>query len=304
MRRTGVAALAATLLLTGACRDGGDDATSTTRRATLAASTTTTSTSTSTTTTTTVAARPTPVLVSTLVPVDAQTAVTWLVDADAALHDPRREPAALAAAILRQQLAYRASAEGNGWDTAVRNGLPETLRSTFDANLTATRELLALTKPRPALPPWRIVAPAPAAELLGYYHEAEAATGVPWQYLAAIHLTETRMGRIRGVSTAGAQGPMQFLPSTWEQYGEGGDIESNRDSIHAAGRLLRRNGAPERIDDALFSYNHSDHYVTAVKAYAGVMARDEASYAGYHGWQVLYRLESGPVLLPEGWAGA
>ncbi len=36
---------------------------------------------------------------------------------------------------------------------------------------------------------------------------------MPWYYLAAINLIETRMGRIDGLSTAGAQGPMQFLPA-------------------------------------------------------------------------------------------
>src|SRR3712207_536212 len=86
-----------------------------------------------------------------------------------------------------------------------------------DLNLTASAELTRLNPPpKPQPPAWRIVAPAPASELLGHYRAAEAAVGVPWQYLAAIHLVETRMGRIRGVSVAGAQGPMQFLPSTWE----------------------------------------------------------------------------------------
>ena len=55
----------------------------------------------------------------------------------------------------------------------------------------------------------------PAAELLADYNAAAQATGVGWQYLAAVHLVETRMGRIRGTSAAGAEGPMQFLPSTF-----------------------------------------------------------------------------------------
>ena len=67
---------------------------------------------------------------------------------------------------------------------------------------------------------------------------------MPWTYLAAIHLVETRMGRIRGASTAGARGPMQFLPSTWALYGAGGDINDPRDAILAAARLLRHHGAP------------------------------------------------------------
>ena len=43
--------------------------------------------------------------------------------------------------------------------------------------------------------------------------------GIDWTYLASIHLVETRMGRIRGTSVAGAQGPMQFIPATWASYG-------------------------------------------------------------------------------------
>ena len=82
------------------------------------------------------------------------------------------------------------------------------------------------------------MAPAPAAELEGYYKEASQATGVPWPVLAAVHLVETRMGRIRGESSAGAQGPMQFLPSTWAAYGQG-DINSNHDAIMTAARYLQ-----------------------------------------------------------------
>ena len=68
--------------------------------------------------------------------------------------------------------------------------------------------------------------------------EAESESGVGWNYLAAINLIETRLGSIAGVSTAGAQGPMQFLPSTFAAYGQGGDINSPHDSIMAAGRTL------------------------------------------------------------------
>ncbi len=95
----------------------------------------------------------------------------------------------------------------------------------------------------------------PADELLGYYRDAEAASGVGWNYLAAINLIETRFGSIDGVSTAGAQGPMQFLPSTFSAYSDGGDIHSPRDSIMAAGRYLAANGFANDRDHANFRYN-------------------------------------------------
>jgi membrane-bound lytic murein transglycosylase B len=172
------------------------------------------------------------------------------------------------------------------------------------ANVGAGRELGALTKPRTSLPPWHIVAPAPAEELLAHYREAERMFGVPWTYLAAIHLVETRMGRIRGPSSAGAQGPMQFLPSTWAAYGGGGDINSNRDAILAAGRYLHANGAPAAMDNALFHYNHSPHYVRAITAYATQMAADSRAFFAYYHWQVYYRLTTGDMLLPVGWGAA
>lgn len=118
---------------------------------------------------------------------------------------------------------------------------------------------------------------AAARLLLGHYQRAQRRTGVHWSYLAAIHLVETRMGRIRGVSTAGALGPMQFLPTTWDLYGAGGDIRDPGDAILAAGRLLVANGAPGDMADALWHYNPSDAYVGAVLSYARTMRRSPSA---------------------------
>ena len=234
-------------------------------------------------------------------PADAASAAATLTRTETGIRDPATPDAALEKLGQDQQVAYRRLVEHPEWMAEVLDRVPASLRPTIQANVTAGAELRALTKPRTELPPWRIVQPAPAAELLGYYKEAEAQMGVPWQYLAAIHLVETRMGRIRGTSTAGAQGPMQFLPATWGQYGAGGDINSNRDSILAAARLLARNGAPADMARALFNYTRSQRYVTAVTAYAEQMRRDERAYLGYYHWQVFYRLVEGDRLLPVGY---
>ncbi|MBW3651834.1 MAG: lytic transglycosylase domain-containing protein, partial [Actinobacteria bacterium] len=164
--------------------------------------------------------------------------------AEAAIADPATPPADLARQAHIQQVAYRALVNRPELKEPTLSRLEPQLRATAEANVMAGAKLRAMLKaPKTSLPPWRIVAPAPASELLGYYREAEAEIGVPWQYLASIHLVETRMGRIRGVSDAGAQGPMQFMPATWKGYGNGGDINSNHDAILAAARLLKRNGA-------------------------------------------------------------
>jgi soluble lytic murein transglycosylase-like protein len=163
--------------------------------------------------------------------------------------------------------------------------------------------LRGMTDPQKHFPEWDIVPAPPAAELLGYYREAERRIGVPWNYLAAIHLVETRMGRIRGTSTAGAQGPMQFLPATWAQYGAGGDIEDPHDAVLGAARLLRANGAPGNMAQALGHYNHSDSYVRAVTRYAETMGRSRWVYRSYWHWRVLYRHVRGTYVLPEGYPG-
>ncbi|HWL66263.1 MAG TPA: lytic transglycosylase domain-containing protein, partial [Actinomycetota bacterium] len=118
---------------------------------------------------------------------------------------------------------------------------------------------------------------------------------VPWEVLAAVNAVETRFGRILGPSSAGALGPMQFMPATWEQYGAGGDIMDPHDSIIAAARYLSASGAPERMDDALFAYNRSNHYVDAILGYANQIMRDPRYYYTYYFWEVFLRTTKGDV---------
>lgn len=227
-----------------------------------------------------------------------------LVAAEEALRDPSLSEEALLAAARRQQASYRALGRHPEWDTIVRPRIPVPLRNIYDRNVAARRHLTALHNSgqiAEVLPQWRIEAPIPAAQLLDHYREAESASGVGWNYLAAVNMIETGFGRVTGVSTAGAQGPMQFLPSTFAAYGDGGDIRSPRDSIMAAGRYLAANGFSSDPDHALFRYNNSDHYVRAVHDYAAAIAADPAVFAGYYRWDVYFKTASGAVVLPIGY---
>jgi soluble lytic murein transglycosylase-like protein len=226
-----------------------------------------------------------------------------LVADELAVRDPSTPEPALVAAAHRQQAAYRAIGRHPEWDAIIRGRIPPQLLGAYDLNVDARRQLNAMAPPPPdTLPAWRIIGPPPAEELLGYYREAEAATGVAWNYLAAINLIETRLGSIAGVSTAGAQGPMQFLPSTFAQYGLGGDINSPRDAIMAAGRFLSASGFANNRDRAVYVYNHANEYVRAVSDYAAVIGGDPAAFAGYYRWDVYYYTVAGEVLLPIGYA--
>ena len=202
-----------------------------------------------------------------------------------------------------QQLAYGALSQHPDWFDAIVAAAPEELRATVTANRDAAVQLTSpdLGAPPTSPPDWTILTPPSPSVLVGYYKEAEAQFGIRWQYLAAIHFVETRMGRIHGNSTAGAQGPMQFIPSTWAAYGNGGNINDNHDAIIAAGRYLAASGGTTNIDRALYSYNPSTHYVAAIKDYADVLIADPRAYDGYYAWQVYVTTTAGTMRLPEGW---
>ena len=123
---------------------------------------------------------------------------------------------------------------------------------------------------------------------------------MPWEDLAAIEFVETKFGRIAGLSTAGAEGPMQFLPATWARYGRG-DVHNARDAIFGAARYLVANGAPADMPGALYHYNPSADYVAAVTDYATRMRSDVRAFYGYYWWQVIYAERGRSVILPVGY---
>ena len=101
--------------------------------------------------------------------------------------------------------------------------------------------------------------------------------GLPWTLLAGIGMEETAQGRNIATSVAGAQGPMQFLPSTFASVGVDGDgdgvkdINSVPDAIYSAANYLTKSGVKGGADGvrkAIRTYNHADWYVNDVLYYA------------------------------------
>jgi membrane-bound lytic murein transglycosylase B len=114
--------------------------------------------------------------------------------------------------------------------------------------------------------------------LLPIYQAAAVQYGVPWQILAAINEIETDYGSDQSVSTAGAVGWMQFMPSTWLQYGVDAlnagyaDPYNPVDAIFAAARYLRAAGAESNLRGAILAYNHSEEYADSVLLRAKLIA--------------------------------
>ncbi len=116
--------------------------------------------------------------------------------------------------------------------------------------------------------------------------QASAAKYCPsmsWTVLAAIGQIESGDGQNVGPSTAGALGPMQFLPSTWATWGIDGfgppgppDIMNPLDAVPSAARLLCADGAgtPAGLRQAIFDYNHATWYVNEVLALAAEYAAE------------------------------
>jgi hypothetical protein len=135
---------------------------------------------------------------------------------------------------------------------------------------------------------------------LKLYLRAAARYGLDWAILAGIGKVECDHGRDSApsctqqgaVNSAGAGGPMQFLASTWSEYGvdADGDGPPDRwdpaDAIYGAANYLRASGAPRNYHEAIFAYNHADWYVAEVEHWAALyagsnpVAPEVASYGG------------------------
>jgi hypothetical protein len=111
---------------------------------------------------------------------------------------------------------------------------------------------------------------------------AKYCAGMPWTVLAAIGQIESGDGANDGPSSAGALGPMQFMPGTWAEWGINGfgppgppDIMNPLDAVPSAARMLCAAGAgnPATLSQAIFAYNHANWYVAEVLALASEYAK-------------------------------
>ena len=110
--------------------------------------------------------------------------------------------------------------------------------------------------------------------LLPIYQACGTEYGIPWEVLASINRIETAFGTNLNVSSAGALGWMQFIPSSWKAYGVDANNDGRKDpynpvdAICAAANYLKAAGGQDDLPRAIFAYNHADWYVDEVLLYA------------------------------------
>jgi membrane-bound lytic murein transglycosylase B len=193
---------------------------------------------------------------------------------------------------LYQQRIYRVLAPNMQLSRATLKLLPRRLAVVAADLLAAHRELYRLTPP---LTTHKIkTGPAlPASVLLDAYRAAQRRFKVPWKVLAAVNFVESKFGKLRNASAAGAQGPMQFMPATWRRYGLGGNVHDARDAILGAANYLHASGAPRDLKGALHHYNPSGSYVDAVLRYARRIASERTMFFALYNWQVFVKTARG-----------
>jgi membrane-bound lytic murein transglycosylase B len=128
-----------------------------------------------------------------------------------------------------------------------------------------------------------------ASTILSFYREAQRRFGISWALLAAINFVESDFGRARTTAAADAQGPMQFEPATWREYGIGGDVDNELDAILGAAHLLAANGGRTNQRAALMHYNRSPLYWDAVLHLAHRIATVPTAFREYYAWRLYLR---------------
>jgi membrane-bound lytic murein transglycosylase B len=196
----------------------------------------------------------------------------------------------IAGAYAEQKILLRLSDDPKLSARVIRLLPPRVARDVTD-DVLAHRELARLTPARP-LSAFRVGKAAAASKLRAWYAEAQRRSGIAWQLLAAVNYVESDFGRMRESSVAGAQGPMQFMPSTWASYGRG-DIHDPHQAILAAGRFLRAAGGDRDERGALYRYNPSWAYVDAVRRYAGRIRRNPRAFRIFYARRLVVRTLSG-----------
>ncbi len=122
--------------------------------------------------------------------------------------------------------------------------------------------------------------------LLPIYQACGTEYGIPWEVLASINKIETAFGTNLNVSSAGAVGWMQFLPSTWATYGVDANGDGRKDpynpvdAICSAANYLNAAGGAKNIYNAILAYNHADWYAQEVLTSARVYGRLPANLVG------------------------
>src|SRR4051794_27079785 len=209
-------------------------------------------------------------------------------------HSGRTTPPISLWALRQQRIYLELGLSDAQFAGAVIAHLPPRLRADARDTVKARRALVRLTPPTTLpLSAFHTGPAEPANQLLSEYKQAQRRFHVPWQILAAVNFVETAFGRLRTPSTAGAQGPMQFLPQTWQAYGLGGNINNPHDAILAAANFLHASGAPRELRAAVYSFNRSSLYVDAILAYARILGRNRNAYYEFYAWHVFVRTAGG-----------
>jgi len=201
-------------------------------------------------------------------------------------------PESLVLLALYQQRIYRLLTRDSSLATRTLALVPRELQKVSRDLLAAQRELYRLTPPI-GVHAIKVARARPAPALLSYYREAQRRFKIPWNVLAAVNFVETKFGKLRSASAAGAQGPMQFMPATWRRYGLGGNVQDAHDAILGAANYLHASGAPQNLRNALHHYNPSSAYVDAVVRYARRVGADRTMFYALYNWQVFVKTPRG-----------